>query len=57
MLSSAYVFGIGEHSKETLMHDMNYKTWPMFASHNHPYGAGVIKKTNSIFKIKTKRSF
>jgi len=33
------VFGIGENSKETFMHDMNFKTWPLFASQNHPHNS------------------
>lgn len=35
-LSSSLIYGIGENSKETLLHDMNYKTWQQFASQNHP---------------------
>jgi alpha-glucosidase (family GH31 glycosyl hydrolase) len=35
-LSSPFLFGIGENGKENFMHDMNYKTWPLFASQNHP---------------------
>ncbi|CAF0863003.1 unnamed protein product [Brachionus calyciflorus] len=38
-LSSPYIFGIGENSKEHFIHDLNYKSWPLFASQNHPYNS------------------
>ena len=53
-LSSPNVFGIGENSKGSFMHDMNYKTWPLFASQNHPNTAQVnifIFTRNFLFKL------
>ncbi|RNA12390.1 maltase- intestinal-like [Brachionus plicatilis] len=38
-LSSHYVFGIGENNKQNFLHDMNFKSWPLFASQNHPYNS------------------
>ena len=52
-LASPYVFGIGESSKENFMHDMNFKSWPLLASNNHPNNARV--RTNSI-KLKRHQS-
>jgi hypothetical protein len=50
-LSSPYVFGIGESSKETFMHDVNFKSWPLFASQNHPSQANA--QTNVQFSAHT----
>ena len=30
-LPSKYVYGFGENVHDTLRHDLNYRTWPMFA--------------------------
>ena len=41
LLSSPNVFGIGENSKENFLHEMTYRTWPLFSSMNHPSTANV----------------
>ena len=43
-LASPYVFGIGENSKDTFMHDMNFKSWPLFASQNHPRASSSTRE-------------
>jgi hypothetical protein len=51
LLSSPNVFGIGESSKENFLHDMNYKTWPLFASMNHPTTAQLKPNLYSQFPM------
>ena len=46
-LSSPNVFGIGENGKENFLHDMNFKSWPLSASQNHPASTRVsLTSTN-----------
>ncbi|CAL1275533.1 unnamed protein product [Larinioides sclopetarius] len=37
-LPSKNIYGLGEHVHPSLRHDMNYKTWPMFARDRFPEG-------------------
>jgi hypothetical protein len=39
-LSSPYVYGFGENNHESLVHDLNYRSWGIFARDNAP-GWGV----------------
>ena len=31
-LDSSYVYGFGEHEHDSLLHDMNWKTWVMYTN-------------------------
>ena len=35
-LASAYLYGIGENTHKSFVHDMNYKMWPIFARDQPP---------------------
>lgn len=37
-LPSANIYGLGEHVHKTYRHDMNWKTWPIFARDGFPNG-------------------
>uniref|UniRef100_A0A8B9W9G9 alpha-glucosidase n=1 Tax=Bos mutus grunniens TaxID=30521 RepID=A0A8B9W9G9_BOSMU len=40
-LPSANVYGLGEHVHQQYRHDMNWKTWPIFARDTTPNGDGT----------------
>ncbi|GFX40890.1 sucrase-isomaltase, intestinal [Trichonephila clavipes] len=40
-LPSRNIYGLGEHTHETLRHDLDYKTWPMFARDRFPEGGQI----------------
>lgn len=40
-LASAYLYGIGENTHKSFVHDMNYKMWPIFAR-DQPPGDGEM---------------
>ncbi|GFQ97998.1 sucrase-isomaltase, intestinal, partial [Trichonephila clavata] len=40
-LPSKNIYGLGEHTHETLRHDLDYKTWPMFARDRFPEGGPI----------------
>ncbi|GFS67160.1 maltase-glucoamylase, intestinal, partial [Nephila pilipes] len=40
-LPSTNIYGLGEHTHETLRHDLDYKTWPMFARDRFPEGGPI----------------
>ncbi|GFY75366.1 sucrase-isomaltase, intestinal [Trichonephila inaurata madagascariensis] len=44
-LPSRNIYGLGEHTHETLRHDLDYKTWPMFARDRFPEGVSILKTT------------
>lgn len=47
-LPSANVYGLGEHVHQQYRHDMNWKTWPMFARDTTPNEGG-----NNLYGVQT----
>jgi hypothetical protein len=51
-LSSPYVYGFGENNHESLLHDLNFRSWGMFARDNAPgSGVSLFLTWGFIFKI------
>ncbi len=45
-LPSKNIYGFGENTHESLRHDLNYKTWPLFARGYPPGDVSIIFKSN-----------
>lgn len=41
-LASSYVYGFGEHLHRQYLHDLNWKTWSVFARDNPPVDSGNL---------------
>jgi hypothetical protein len=41
-LPSKNIYGFGENTHESLRHDSNYKTWPLFARGDPPGNVSLI---------------
>jgi hypothetical protein len=41
-LPSKNIYGFGENTHQSLRHDLNYKTWPLFAQDSGPGDVSLI---------------
>lgn len=49
-LPTPYLYGFGENTHDTLLHDMNYRMWPIFARGSSPGRVSLIDK-NCLIEI------